>query len=77
MYDHKAIEKSVDFLLNGLSYNITTKELSKSLDKFRDEDIDKAKMYLTILESHCGVHRNNMVSHISIMKISEKIKNLK
>lgn len=76
MYDHKAIKKSIDYLLNGISYNKTIKHIDKYLDKFSDEDFSKKDMMQVILESHYGDSRQDVISHVSIMRIVEKIKNL-
>jgi hypothetical protein len=70
------VEKTIDYLLNGDSYNSALKKLNDHLDKFKNEEIDKEKILHTILESHNYDNRNMLLNHAGVLKIEKIIKSL-
>lgn len=75
-YRHDIIKDTIDYLLNGNSYNPTINEIDNHINKINGGGFSKDDLMGMMLETHCGEHRNNVVRHISILKIAEVIKKL-
>lgn len=76
-YNKKPINEAIDYMLNGDSYNTTIKTLNEHIDKFSNGKINKENLLKSIISSHYGEHRGNILNHIYVMKISKIIKKLK
>lgn len=74
IYNKDAVSKSINYILNGDSYNNTIKQVKEYLDKFKNGEITKDDMLDVIFETHYDKHRNDILNHSDIIKISNIIK---